>query len=69
MVALIEARARGPEPLHYPILNGDLELDFERPMFGIVEAVCAGRSMSDVTDDMAAILRSLSQFMRKWRPD
>ncbi|MBC7592724.1 MAG: hypothetical protein H7288_02080 [Kineosporiaceae bacterium] len=55
--------------MHYPILDKGLDLDPERPMFGIVEAMSAGRSMADVAEDGSATLRRLAQFLHNWRPD
>ncbi len=55
--------------MHYPILDKGLDLDPERPMFGIVEAVGAGRPMADIAEDSNAIIRRLAQFLHNWRPD
>jgi hypothetical protein len=55
--------------MHYPILGNGFDLDPERPMFGIVEAVGSGRPMTDIAEDGSAILPRLSQFLHHWRPD
>lgn len=55
--------------MHYPIPSTGLTLDPERPMFGIVEAVTAGRSMADIAEAWGACLLQLSQLLDDWRPD
>lgn len=55
--------------MHYSIRDGTIGIDPGRQMFGIVEAVSAGRAMAEIAEGGENSLLRLAELLRNWRAD
>ncbi|WP_345529245.1 hypothetical protein [Nocardioides endophyticus] len=54
--------------MHYEIRDARVAIDPTVGMFGIIESVFPGKSLSDLSEDVTSVTALVAELLRQWRP-
>jgi hypothetical protein len=54
--------------MHYEVRDTRVDIDPTMEMFGIVESVFPGKSLSDLSTEVTSVTALVAELVRNWRP-